>query len=168
MGPVIEMLICMVNILTETKSIYGITVRVYTHVHTHTHTHSHTAGVSADDGVEGDGGVKSDSSGEEDEVDMRAYRPAGGPILLQLLEMPPPPKMTNNWTIRRGVVICPSILCPPTSHCPSVCLLPFCHSACRCPPPPPPPPPRPFHHSLYPSVCLSIPFLPCLSKSLKA
>jgi len=107
-----------------------------------THTHTHTAGVTVDDGVEGDGGVKSDSGGEEDEVDMRAYRPAGGPILLQLLEMPPPPKMTNNWTIRRGMVIPLSpTLCP--SVCPSVCL-----STCvSCPL---------FSLSFYLSVCLSV------------
>lgn len=101
------------------------------------------AGVSVDDGVEGDGGVKSDSGGEEDEVDMRAYRPAGGPILLQLLEMPPPPKMTNNWTIRRGMVIPLSpTLCP--SVCPSVCL-----STCV------------SHCSLYPSIFQSV----CLFRS---
>lgn len=117
---------------------------------THTRTHTRTAGVSVDDGVEGDGGVKSDSGGEEDEVDMRAYRPAGGPILLQLLEMPPPPKMTNNWTIRRGMVIplsptlCPFV-CPSVypSVYPSVCL-----STCvSCPL---------FSLSFYLSVCLSV------------
>lgn len=39
---------------------------------------------------------------EEDEVDLRRYRPAGGPIVLTLLELPPPPKNTGQWTIRRG------------------------------------------------------------------
>ena len=42
---------------------------------------------------------------EEDEVNMRQYRPAGGPIVLTLLELPPPPKSTGQWTIRRGIYI---------------------------------------------------------------
>ena len=41
---------------------------------------------------------------EEDEIDLRAFRPAGGPILLELLEMPPQPKVINNWTIKKGCV----------------------------------------------------------------
>lgn len=114
---------------------------------THNRTHTRTAGVSVDDGVEGDGGVKSDSGGEEDEVDMRAYRPAGGPILLQLLEMPPPPKMTNNWTIRRGMtlslqlfVFLSVLLSVLLSVCPLVC---------------------PVHCSLYPTIFQSV----CLFRS---
>ena len=39
---------------------------------------------------------------EEDEVDLRAYRPAGGPIILHALELPPQPKTINNWTIMKG------------------------------------------------------------------
>lgn len=39
---------------------------------------------------------------EEDEVDLREYHPAGGPIFLQLLLLPPQPKTTNNWTISQG------------------------------------------------------------------
>ena len=89
--------------------------------------------------------------GEEDEVDLRAYQPAGGPILVRLLEMPPPPKTTNNWTIRRGVFTCPSSACMSVavclSVCLSVCLLAFCLYAylCACP------------SSLYNHVCLSRP-----------
>ena len=39
---------------------------------------------------------------EEDEIDMRHYRPAGGPIVMTILELPPPPKTVRQWTIRRG------------------------------------------------------------------
>ena len=36
-------------------------------------------------------------------MDLRAYRPAGGPVMLQLLEMPAQPKShTNNWTVRKS------------------------------------------------------------------
>lgn len=38
-----------------------------------------------------------------DEVDLRGFRPAGGPIIIELLEMPPQAKAVNNWTIRKGV-----------------------------------------------------------------
>ena len=48
---------------------------------------------------EGEGGEGGDVS---DEVDLRGFRPAGGPIMLQLLEMPPTSKSINNWTIRKG------------------------------------------------------------------
>ena len=41
---------------------------------------------------------------EEDEVDLRRYRPAGGPIVLNILELPAPPKNVGQWTIRRGIV----------------------------------------------------------------
>ena len=44
---------------------------------------------------------KTDS--EEDEVNLRQYHPAGGPIVLTLLELPPPPKTAGQWTIRRGL-----------------------------------------------------------------
>ena len=40
---------------------------------------------------------------EEGEVDMRSFRPAGGPILLNILELPPQPKVINNWTIKNGM-----------------------------------------------------------------
>ena len=40
---------------------------------------------------------------EEDEVDLRRYRPACGPIVLTLLELPSPPKNAGQWTIRRGI-----------------------------------------------------------------
>ena len=39
---------------------------------------------------------------EEDEIDLRNYQPAGGPIIFQALELPPQPKTINNWTIRKG------------------------------------------------------------------
>ena len=39
---------------------------------------------------------------EEDEVDLRRYRPAGGPIILSVLELPAPPKTVGQWTIRKG------------------------------------------------------------------
>ena len=42
---------------------------------------------------------------EEDEVNLRRYCPAGGPIILTLLELPPPPKNAGQWTIRRGEYI---------------------------------------------------------------
>ena len=53
------------------------------------------AGEASDSGEAG-GGPR------EDEVDLRSHRPAGGPILFQLIEMPPQPKSINNWTIRKG------------------------------------------------------------------
>ena len=37
-----------------------------------------------------------------DEVDLRGFRPAGGPFIIELIEMPPPAKTINNWTIRKG------------------------------------------------------------------
>jgi hypothetical protein len=39
---------------------------------------------------------------EDDEVDLRSYRPAGGPILLHAIELPPQAKSTGNWTVRKG------------------------------------------------------------------
>ncbi len=39
---------------------------------------------------------------EEDEVDLRAFRPARGPIFLQALELPPQPKTINSWTVKKG------------------------------------------------------------------
>ena len=45
-------------------------------------------------GEEGDSGA--------DEVDLRGFRPAGGPFIIELIEMPPPAKTINNWTIRKG------------------------------------------------------------------
>ena len=71
-------------------------------------------------------------------MDLRAYRPAGGPILVRLLEMPPPPKMTNNWTIRRGVhlsICLPVCMFACLSVCLPVCMsiyLSFCLYACSC------------------------------------
>lgn len=44
--------------------------------------------------------------GEEegtDEVDLRGFRPAGRPFIIELIEMPPPAKTINNWTIRKGM-----------------------------------------------------------------
>ena len=39
---------------------------------------------------------------QDDEVDLREYHPAGGPIIIQLLALPPPPKTINNWTMSQG------------------------------------------------------------------
>ena len=43
-----------------------------------------------------------DSVDGNDEVNLRGHLPAGGPIIIQLLEMPPQAKSINNWTIRKG------------------------------------------------------------------
>lgn len=57
-------------------------------------------------GDSGEGGESGTGDGgeevEEDEVNLRSFQPACGPILFQLLEMPPQPKSINNWTIRKG------------------------------------------------------------------
>lgn len=34
---------------------------------------------------------------------MRRYRPAGGPIIVSILELPAPPKNVGQWTIRKGI-----------------------------------------------------------------
>ena len=39
---------------------------------------------------------------EEDEVDLRHYHPAGGPIMMEILTLPTPPKTVGQWTIRKG------------------------------------------------------------------
>ena len=49
---------------------------------------------------EEDGGHDEEDDLEEDEVDLRAMRPAFGPVLLQLLSLPPQPKTINNWTLK--------------------------------------------------------------------
>jgi len=42
-------------------------------------------------------------SGPVDELDLRAYVPAtGGLIMLELLHLPPQPKCVNGWTMRQG------------------------------------------------------------------
>ena len=38
----------------------------------------------------------------EDEIDLRHYRPAGGPVIVTILELPAPPKTIGQWTIRKG------------------------------------------------------------------
>lgn len=38
---------------------------------------------------------------EEDEIDLRGFRPAVGPIFLQALELPPQPKSVNHWVVKR-------------------------------------------------------------------
>lgn len=38
---------------------------------------------------------------EEDEIDLRSFQPARGPIYLQALELPPQPKSINNWTVKK-------------------------------------------------------------------
>ncbi len=42
---------------------------------------------------------------EADEVNLRSLRPACGPIIFELLQMPPQPKTVNNWTFRKGTQI---------------------------------------------------------------
>ena len=55
-------------------------------------------GKGGEEGGEVEGGLQL----EEDEIDLRRYRPAGGPIVMTILELPPPPKTVGQWTIRRG------------------------------------------------------------------
>lgn len=45
---------------------------------------------------------KDDNDLDVDEVNMRCCSIAGGPILLDLLTLPPQPKIANNWTIKQG------------------------------------------------------------------
>ena len=45
-----------------------------------------------------------DSLLEDDEIDLRSFKPAGGPILLQALELPPQAKTIRNWTIKKGII----------------------------------------------------------------
>ena len=41
-----------------------------------------------------------------DELDLRAYVPAaGGLIMLELLRLPPQPKCVSGWTIRQGELV---------------------------------------------------------------
>ena len=45
-------------------------------------------------------------SGPVDELDLRAYVPAaGGLIMLELLRLPPQPKCVSGWTIRQGKLL---------------------------------------------------------------
>ncbi len=39
---------------------------------------------------------------EEDEVDLRCYRPAGGVVLLDLYTLPPQFKTIQDWTLKQG------------------------------------------------------------------
>ena len=48
--------------------------------------------------------VAPESADGNDEVNLRGSLPAGGPIIFQLLEMPPQAKSINNWTIRKGIM----------------------------------------------------------------
>ena len=41
---------------------------------------------------------------EEDEVDLRRYCPAGGPIMFSVLELPAPPKSVRQWMMRKGML----------------------------------------------------------------
>jgi cancer susceptibility candidate protein 1 len=43
----------------------------------------------------------------EDEIDMRRYCPAGGPIVMEIFELPAPPKTVGQWTIRKVTPDCP-------------------------------------------------------------
>ena len=40
-----------------------------------------------------------DFDGDEDVIDLRAYEIVGGIVYLNLLNMPPQPKVANTWTI---------------------------------------------------------------------
>jgi len=42
---------------------------------------------------------------EEDAIDLRAFRPAGGPLILQAFELPPQPKRVKTWTIKKGLSV---------------------------------------------------------------
>ena len=42
-----------------------------------------------------------DFDGDEDMVDLRAYRPLGGIIHFNLFHMPPQPKSVKSWTITK-------------------------------------------------------------------
>ena len=67
---------------------------------------------------------------EEDEIDLRRYRPAGGPIVMTILELPPPPKTVGQWTIRRGQSVDMYIRCVDFNiYCiyTSSCSLYLCH-----------------------------------------
>ena len=96
---------------------------VYSYLHTCTRTHTHTlrmntvppstAGNGDGDSVKVDEGGGGDGLMAEDEIDLRAFRLAGGPILLELLEMPPQPKVANNWTIKKGVIFVEYLYCMP-------------------------------------------------------
>ena len=55
---------------------------------------------------------------EEDEVDLRCYRPAGGVILLDLYTLPPQSKTIQDWTLKQGtymlllcLIICNNHFC---------------------------------------------------------
>ena len=39
---------------------------------------------------------------QEDEVDLRGFQPARGPIFLHALELPPQPKSINKWTVKKS------------------------------------------------------------------
>ena len=39
---------------------------------------------------------------EEDEVDLRCYRPAGGVMDIGLFTLPPQPKAVQQWTLKQG------------------------------------------------------------------
>lgn len=54
----------------------------------------------------GGGGEECDAEDdlEADEVNLRAFLPACGPIIFDLLEMPPQSKSVNNWTFRQGTL----------------------------------------------------------------
>ena len=40
---------------------------------------------------------------EEDEIDLRSHGPAGGLVVMEILELPLPAKTVGQWTIRKGV-----------------------------------------------------------------
>ena len=66
--------------------------------------------------------VAPESADGNDEVNLRGSLPAGGPIIFQLLEMPPQAKSINNWTIRKGIVL---------AHTWKRVVTPTCHTVLR-------------------------------------
>ena len=39
---------------------------------------------------------------EEDEIDLRSHGPAGGLVVMEILELPSPAKTVGQWTVRKG------------------------------------------------------------------
>ena len=97
-----------------------------------------------EEGSEGSDPCEGDEELEADEVNLRAFLPACGPIIFELLEMPPQPKTVNNWTFRKGThtqhhvyvqhLYTPLQLSPPTWSPTSTqlkCFVPFPRSLMR-------------------------------------
>lgn len=59
-------------------------------------------GLDANSGGGEEKGSKRRKELRADEIDLRAYRPAGKLFLMELLKMPPETKVSRNWKIRQG------------------------------------------------------------------